>query len=139
MKKTIFIFVICSMLSACANTMQGQMYNTKTKKTEAVNFNFTTPIWDSGEITATTPDGETFTGKYVNKKGSFMGAGLGFSGNGGMFMGQAHTGDMVATLIGNKGNSMQCVFTPNHMGINIWKSGVGKCDVSDGRKIDVIF
>jgi len=136
---TTFIILISLFLTACANTMQGQMYSPKTKKTEIVNFSFTTPIWDSGEITATTKDGEIFTGKYVNKKSDFMGMGLGFNGNAGMFAGQSHTGDMMGTLVGNKGNSMQCLFTPNHTGPNIWKSGVGKCDVSDGRKIDVIF
>ena len=46
---------------------------------------------------------------------------------------------MIATLMGDKGNTMQCIFTPNHIGPNIFKSGVGKCEISDGRKIDVIF
>jgi len=139
MKNYFTVLILCIFLSGCANTMQGQMHSPKSKKTEIVSFNFTTPIWDSGEITATTPDGEIFKGKYVNKNGTSYGVGFGFGGDGGMFGGKNYSGDMVATLIGNKGHSMQCIFTPNHTGINVWKSGIGKCDVSDGRKIDVVF
>ena len=137
MKRTIAILTTL-LLTACAGTMQGQIRGGK-----PVQFAYQEGMFDSGTITATLPDGEVFTGKFVNKNSEanfgMWGANSNgvFGGGGGS--GTTYSGEMLATLLGNKGHTMQCVFTPNGTGLSLVKSGVGKCEVSDGRKIDVIF
>lgn len=117
--------------------MQGQIQGGK-----PVIFAYNDSGFDSGTLEVMLPDGEHFSGKYVNKNSdasmSFYGTSGGQATNG---HGTANIaeGKIVAVLMGNRGNTMQCTMSPSNASMGMISDGVGQCQVSDGRKIDVIF
>lgn len=127
--KTLLPLILILSLTGCAGTMQGKMQNGK-----SVQFYYEDKTWDT-EISTTLPDGENFKGKYVQKTEETTGLLFGLSG-GALGAGSTVSNEMVATLFGDKGHTMQCSFST--LG-TIRKKGVGACKVSDGRKIDLIF
>jgi hypothetical protein len=92
-------------------------------------------------------DGESFQGKAVMRGASTSfgtAFGTAYSGTASAFgtssiIGSTYTGDFAATLLGSRGSSLSCQlqyadssgFTP--MG------GVGVCQHSDGRIIDIVW
>ncbi len=50
-----------------------------------------------------------------------------------------YSGQVVATLFGDKGDSMRCRFTVSEPLQGLVAGGVGQCQVSNGGKIDVEF
>ncbi|MAS87251.1 MAG: hypothetical protein CMH30_04655 [Micavibrio sp.] len=136
MKKLILVALIL-LTAACSGTLQGQMQGG-----EAVTFNYEDTGFDSGTLSVTLPDGEFFQGKYVNKNSDSSGSAHVFGSGGSATVVTSETvrsGIIVATLFGNKGQTMKCSLTPSNASMGMVSSGVGDCLVSDGRKIDVIF
>ena len=50
-----------------------------------------------------------------------------------------HSGKVVTTLFGDKGNTMRCRFRHTNPEAGLSSGGVGECQVSNGGKIDVQF
>jgi hypothetical protein len=92
-------------------------------------------------------DGEAFEGKAVMRgASSSVGTGYGtaFSGGNVVFtpvtvFGSTTTGDFVATLLGNRGSSLNCELQYADSSGFTTAGGVGVCRHSDGRIIDIVW
>ena len=101
---------------------------------------------DSDSLTAVV-DGETFQGRAVMADASTT-AGTGFAnvyGGGGaaygtgMVMGLTTTGRFLATLLGSRGSTMTCNLQYADSSGLTTSGGIGVCQHSDGRIIDVVW
>lgn len=128
-------------LAACSGTMQGVVRGTG----KPVQFSYEQGL-DSDTLTANI-DGESFRGKSVMRGASTtIGTGFGTAMAGGTsafgtttIMGSTTTGDFVAVLIGNKGSSLSCQLQYADSSGFTTSGGVGVCQHSDGRVVDVIW
>lgn len=124
-------------LSACATTgvIQGRMSG------QPVQLQYHHSFWhQNGTITATMPNGEHFSGKFVIGTSSTTGIGVGAgSGDVGVFTGSGNTSNAAAVLMGNKGDSMHCSFTLSKPDAGLEGGGVGRCKLSTGQVVDVTF
>jgi len=128
-------------LAACSGTMQGVVRGTG----KPVQFSYEQGL-DSDTLTANI-DGESFRGKSVMRGASTtIGTGFGTAIAGGTsafgtttIMGSTTTGDFVAVLIGNKGSSLSCQLQYADSSGFTTSGGVGVCQHSDGRVVDVIW
>ncbi len=120
-------------LSGCATTggMSGQL----------VKLRYHQSFWDQdGTITATMPDGEHFSGKFVVGTSSTTGIGIGAgSDHLGLFTGSGNTSNAAAVLMGSKGDSMYCVFTLAVPDDGLEGGGVGHCKLSTGQVVNATF
>jgi len=115
-----------ALLSSCSGGMRGMIQGGG----EPVNFQFEDTGFRYGEIRTTLPDGEKFEGKFVEEWTSAHGTGSETV--------EAYSGYVEAVLFGDKGHTMNCRFrTPDSLGL--LSGGIGRCQVSDGRVIDVQF
>lgn len=84
-------------------------------------------------------DGETFIGKAVFADAR---TGIGYGIGGGAtatFIGTSYSGNLVATLLGNRGSTMRCNMNYADSSGYTPSGGVGVCQHSDGRIIDVLW
>lgn len=101
-------------------------------------------------LKVTMPDGETFTGKAVmvgrsTSVGTGFGTASAMSSNGASSTAssssfgviESYTGSMQAVLFGNKGNTMRCKFQYADSSGFTTAGGVGLCETSNGRVVDV--
>ncbi len=97
-------------LSACATigVIHGRMSG------QPVQLQYHHSFWQqNGTITTIVPNGEHFSGKFVVGTSSTNGIGIGTgSGDVGVFTGSGNTSNAEAVLMGDKGDSMHCSFTP---------------------------
>lgn len=139
------IAALCLALAGCAGTMSGMVRGSG----ERVQMGYQQGV-SHDELTITMPDGETFVGKAVMVGGSTsMGVGTGtaraVSSSGTVATARAntfgvvntYTGDVEAVLFGNRSRSMQCRLRYADKGGFTSAGGVGVCETSDGRVIDV--
>ncbi|BDW84329.1 hypothetical protein MACH21_05060 [Roseicyclus marinus] len=87
----------------------------------------------------TTVDGENFSGQAINA-GATSGVGTVFAGGGtGTVFMSSTNGNFVAVLMGDRGSTMRCQM--NYADSSGFTSfgGVGLCQHSDGRVIDVTW
>jgi hypothetical protein len=114
------------LLFSCSGVMKGMIQG----EGELVNFQFEDTGYRSGEIKTTLPDGEKFEGKFVEEWVSAHDTGYETV--------DAYSGHVEAILFGDKGHTMKCRFrTEDELGL--LSGGIGRCQVSDGRVIDVQF
>jgi hypothetical protein len=121
--------------------MQGVVRGTG----KPVQFSYEQGI-DSDTLTANI-DGEIFHGKSVMQGASTtIGTGFGTATSGSTsafgtttIIGSTTTGDFVAVLIGNKGSSLSCQLHYADSSGFTTSGGVGVCQHSDGRVVDVIW
>ncbi|MDZ4120747.1 MAG: hypothetical protein U1C69_15930 [Phaeovulum sp.] len=101
---------------------------------------------DSDTLTANI-DGEAFLGKAV-MRGATTTVGTGFvtafaagaSGFGtATLFGASYTGDFVAVLLGTRGSSLNCQLQYADSSGFTTSGGVGVCQHSDGRVIDIVW
>ena len=116
----------------------------------------------NGTLTATLPDGETFSGRYLQISSDtdaetldpyWGGWGVGWAGwgpwsddYGAWIPGEDvptfvrnYSGKVIATLIGDRGDRMRCRFRLADPENGMSSGGVGQCEVSGGAKIDAEF
>ncbi|MFN3991310.1 MAG: hypothetical protein ACK4IU_00195 [Tabrizicola flagellatus] len=127
--------LICgaTLLAGCAGEMTGQVRGTG----ERVKFTYEQGM-DSDKYMATI-GGETFVGKAV-MDGSSSGVGTAFGdGMTAAIFGSSTTNRFVAVLLGNKGSSLNCQMRYADSSGFTTSGGVGVCQHSDGRIIDVIW
>ena len=138
----ILVLVICLTLSACAGTMNGMIRGSG----EPISIAYTQGM-QHDNLQVTMPDGEAFTGKAVmvghstsmvtsfgtatspSFKGPVSGAGFGVL--------ESYTGSVQAVLFGNQGHTMRCKLQYADSSGFTAAGGVGLCETSDGRVIDV--
>ncbi len=107
-----------------------------------------------GTISTTLPDGEYFTGRYLQvtseTTADAFGPGWGGWGAWNPFWGDwdggdyetfidNYTGKVVATLFGDRNHTMRCRFQLSDPAEGMTGGGVGECQVSNGDKIEATF
>ena len=130
------------LLAACSGTMKGMVQ----QGGESVNFQFEETGFGHGKLTATLPDGETFKGKFADEASSGFVTGFDTEGPGATIVHreafeavESYSGNIEAILFGNKGHTMRCKFRAGNSFRGLPSGGEGRCQVSDGRVIDVQF
>ena len=135
----ILLLFIVGLLAACSGTMKGMVQ----QGGESVNFQFEDTGIGHGELRATLSDGEKFEGKFAEESSS--GFVTGFDTSGTIVHKEAfeavesYSGNIEAILFGNKGHIMRCKFRAANTLRGLPSGGEGRCQVSDGRVIDVQF
>jgi hypothetical protein len=128
-------------LAACSGTMQGVMRGSA----QPVQFSYEQGM-DSDTLTAVI-DAESFRGKSVMRGASTtVGTGFGTVRAAGTtafgtttVFGSTYTGDFVAVLLGSQGSSLSCQLQYADSSGFTTSGGVGVCQHSDGRVIDIIW
>lgn len=127
------LIVACTLLAGCAGEMTGQIRGTG----ERVIFAYEQGI-DSDNYTATIGN-EKFVGKAV-MDGSSSGVATAFGGGfNTTAFGATSTNRFVAVLLGNRGSSLNCQMRYADSSGFTTAGGVGVCQHSDGRIIDVVW
>lgn len=116
--------------SACSGAMQGVTRGTG----EAVQFSYEQGM-DSDILTAVVGN-ETFKGKAVMRGKQAVQAST-WSGD--AIFGSSSTGDAVAVLLGSRGSSLSCQLQYADASGFTTSGGVGICQHSDGRIIDIVW
>lgn len=113
---------------------------------ESVSFQFEDTGFGYGKLRTTLSDGETFEGKFVEESSSSVGVGFGTASSRsttvyGTAFGtvESYSGNIEAVLFGNKNHTMKCRFRASDSTMGLPSGGIGMCQVSDGRVIDVQF
>ncbi|MDF1621201.1 hypothetical protein [Pseudothioclava nitratireducens] len=130
-----------SLLSACGGTMQGAVRGSG----QPVQFSYEQGM--SSDMLTAVIDGETFNGKAVMRGASTtIGTGFGTATAGGTtafgtttIVGSSYTGDFVAVLLGSKGSTLSCQLQYADSSGFTTAGGVGVCQHSDGRVIDIVW
>lgn len=143
MKNAVNVMLVASisLLSACGGTMQGAVRGSG----QPVQFSYEQGM-SSDTLTAVI-DGETFNGKAVMRGASTtIGTGFGTATASGTtafgtttIVGSSYTGDFVAVLLGSKGSSLSCQLQYADSSGFTTAGGVGVCQHSDGRVIDIVW
>lgn len=141
MKSIIVAASLTLLLGACAGTMQGVVRGTG----QPVQFSYEQGM-DSDTLRAVI-DGESFQGKAVMRGASTSfgtAFGTAYSGTASAFgtssiVGSTYTGDFVATLLGSRGSSLSCQLQYADSSGFTAMGGVGVCQHSDGRIIDIVW
>lgn len=124
-------------LSACASSgvIQGRISG------QPIQLHYHQNAWPSGgTISTVTPNGEHFSGKFVIGSNSSTGVGINpVTGSPSVFTAGGNTSQASATLMGNKGDSMYCVFRLAAPDAGFTGGGVGHCKLSTGQMINVSF
>lgn len=123
----------CLLLAACSGTMQGVVRGSGTP----VTFSYEQGV-SSDALTATI-DGEVFKGKAVpvGSTSTFGTAMVGY--NTASVFGQSSTGAVRAVLLGSQGSSLTCQLQYADSSGFTTAGGVGACQHSDKRVIDVVW
>lgn len=113
---------------------------------ELVSFQFEDTGFGYGTLKTTLSHGETFEGKFVEESSSGFGTGFGAAWSGsstayGTTFGtvESYSGNIEAVLFGDNKHTMKCRFRVADPMMGLPSGGVGMCQVSDGRVIDVQF
>jgi hypothetical protein len=123
-------------LSGCATSgvMQGRTDG------KLVQLHYHHSFWNqNGTIRATMPDGERFSGRFVIGTTDTTGFGVGSGGGFGIFTGGGNTSRASAVLMGDRGDSMHCMFELAHPSDDLEGGGIGRCKLSSGQVIDATF
>lgn len=139
---TIFIMLL---LTGCAGTMNGMLRDTGA----LVTINFQQGM-EHDDLQVVMPDGETFKGKVV-MVGRSSGIGWGFGsasatsstgtsayGTGSSYsVVETYTGNMQGVLFGDRKHTMRCKLQYADSSGFTNSGGVGMCETSDDRVIDI--
>jgi len=130
------------LLAACSGTMKGMVQ----QGGESVNFQFEETGIGHGKLRAALSDGETFKGRFADEASSGYVTGFDTEGTGATIVHreafeavESYSGNIEAILFGNKGHTMRCKFRADNSLRGLSSRGAGRCQVSDGRVIDVQF
>ena len=120
-------------------------------------------LGNGGTLSVTLPDGESYSGRYLQITSTStvdtLGWGWGYGYGWGPYWGdwgawgpgpwygpadwtsfvRNYSGSVVATLFGNAGHTMRCRFHLASPELGLSGGGVGECQTSDGRHIDAQF
>lgn len=143
--RILIVAAVCVGITACAGTMRGMVRGTG----EPVQMGYQQGM-QHDELSVTLPDGETFTGKAVMEGRSTslvqgFGKATAVSTSGAMATGRGssfgvvstYTGNVQAVLFGDRGRTMQCALRYADAGGFTAAGGIGVCEASDGKIVDV--
>lgn len=141
MKSILLGAILVATLSACGGNMQGVVRGTG----QPVTFAYEQGM--SRDSLTAEIDGEAFAGKAVMRGASTtVGTAFGTATAGtttafgtSTLIGSSYTGDFVATLIGNRGSTLSCQLQYADSSGFTTAGGVGVCQHSDGRIIDIVW
>jgi hypothetical protein len=157
----VWAVILAAGLAGCvtAGSMGGRL-SVPGEPVAGVTFSFQSDRFgEGGRLTVPLPSGEYFTGRYlqitststadvVQPISMFWGPRWHHWGPFGppwmeegdhtAFV-RTYSGKVVATLFGDKGNTMRCRFQVTNPEAGLGNGGVGECQVSDGGRIDVQF
>ena len=141
LKSISLIVVVAATLSACGGNMQGVVRGTG----QPVTFTYEQGV--SSDNLTTEIDGETFAGKAVMRGssttvGTVIGAATASTTTAfgtSTLIASSYTGNVVATMIGNRGSSLSCQLQYADSSGFTTAGGVGVCQHSDGRVIDIVW
>jgi hypothetical protein len=120
-------------LSGCVGEMTGQVRGSG----ERVKFSYEQGL--ESDTYSTVIDGEAFNGKAVmDGSSATIATGLGSAFDAGLF-GSSSTNRFIAILLGDKGSSLNCQMRYADPFGDTSAGGVGVCEHSDGRKIDIVW
>ena len=121
------------MLAGCSGTMQGVVRGEGTR----VQFQYEQGV--DRDFYKTALDGENFSGQAINT-GATSGVGTVFTGSTiGTVITSSTSGNFVAVLLGDRGSTMRCQMNYADSSGLTSMGGVGLCQHSDGRVIDVTW
>ena len=127
------VSVSAMIVTGCGGTMQGVVRGEGTP----VQFQYEQGL--DRDFYAAVVDGEQFSGEAINA-GASSGVGTVFAGGqtGSVFV-STSTGEFVAVLLGDQGSTMRCEMNYADSSGFTSMGGVGLCQHSDGRIIDVTW
>lgn len=134
-------------LGACTASGSGNgMLSGGGRPMGQAQFAWNTRGGDSAELTAILPDGERFSGRATSVSTRSQ-PGVGFvvgprRGETAVVLptdGKNWTGEIDATLLGDRGRSMHCVLRERRAGMGLESGASGTCRISDGREIAVVL
>jgi hypothetical protein len=133
LKRYFFSAILLIALAACSGEMTGQVRGTG----ERIKFTYEQGI--DSDTYSTVIGGESFSGKAVmDGSSAIIATGFGNAFDAGLF-GSTTTNRFVAVLLGNKGSSLNCQMRYADPSGYTTSGGVGVCQHSDGRTIDVVW
>ncbi|WP_149786260.1 hypothetical protein [Lutimaribacter pacificus] len=134
MRLCVVLFAAMSgIVAGCSGTMQGVVRGEGTP----VQFQYEQGV--DRDFYRTSIDGESFSGQAVNA-GATSGVGTVFAnGATGTVLVTSSSGNFVAVLMGDRGSTMRCQMNYADSSGFTSMGGVGICQHSDGRVIDVTW
>lgn len=157
----VLVLVLAGALSGCVRTGQlnGRL-SVPSQPVENVKFEFRSDVsGEGGKLSTKLAGGESFSGRYVqitsttrehviaplfqrwppfwNDWGPF--GTPWFAGNDYTTFRTNYSGKVVATLFGDRGDTMRCRFRLSDPPAGLSGGGAGECQPSNGGKIDVQF
>ncbi len=160
-------FALICLLSLASCTQQGVIKGRLEVPGESgsspVTMDWKMDTFDnSGELAVSLPDGELYTGRYLQITSTSTADSLGSAWGGwggwgpywsdwgpygGPWVGggsfstflQNYSGKVIATLFGNRGNVMRCRFQLANPAEGMPGGGVGECQLKNGDKIEAQF
>jgi len=141
--KNLKILVSLALLLSLAIGCTGQMDAVIRRDAKRVEIIYTDSRIASAELITVLPSGERFQGKSrrFDRAQEVMAAGSANSADKSARYDalQTFSGNAKATLAGNRGSTMECRFHITDIIIGYSSGGMGICQVSDGRVLDVFF
>lgn len=141
MYKPFLLAIGIASITACTTTgtIQGVSGN------NPVQFEYEQTLFDNGGLLKVTmPDGELFSGKFVQSTSSSSGTDWEIgesSGDDSLILRDSTTltSEAEALLIGNRGSTMTCELTLSAPEVGLDGGGIGKCETSKKDKISFTF
>ncbi|MDJ0818096.1 MAG: hypothetical protein QNJ58_17925 [Desulfobacterales bacterium] len=139
LKRIAVAALVSIMVMACS----GQMSGVVRRDAKRIDIMFTDSRLASAELVTVMPNGERFSGKSesYDKKKEMMSAESTVTDEVAIHFEDLQTfpANAKATLYSDRGNMIECRFKLTDVIIGFSSGGVGLCQVSDGRVIDVFF
>ena len=139
MKKKLLV-AVGVLLMGCTGEMQGLVQSNSGQPLGAAVLTYKTYGLGTATFTVAMPDGEAFQGNASEVTAQADGNSWGYTYNSygqpvysnTYSTAEVQTGTMVGSALGNRGHSMQCTFQGE-------THGTGRCNISDGRVLDLTF
>lgn len=129
--RSLAMVTVCAAITGCSGTMQGVV------RGEGTPVHFAYEQGMDRDFYSATIDGESFSGQAIDA-GATSGVGTVCACGGfGTVVTTNSSGNFVAVLMGDRGSSMRCQMNYADSSGLTSMGGVGICQHSDGRIIDV--
>ena len=136
-------FAVAALVSIVVMACSGQMSGVVRRDAKRIDIMFTDSRLASAELVTVMPNGERFSGKSeaYDKNKEMMSAESTVTDEVAIHFEDLQTfpANAKATLYSDRGNMIECRFKLTDVIIGYSSGGVGLCQVSDGRVIDVFF
>lgn len=141
MCKPFILAIYIASITACSSTgtIQGVSGNNR------VQFEYEQTLFDhGGKLKVAMPDGEQFSGQFVQSSSSYSGTDweIGESSDDDSIIlkdSTTLTSEAKALLIGNRGSTMTCWLTLSAPEIGLDGGGIGKCETSKKDSVSFTF